>query len=172
MTKFLATAFLLLALSSCKKVEKIIDGYFETKRIERNCARVAIDLLDLQSRLATNINNKRNYFFNTIENEALRQYKVQSLKSNLQDTKDIMKLEQNIFDALKREPIISGCLNMISNASCSTRKPTLEMECNRSITRLYLIRKLLSSKIKKFFPTKYLEKIKLEQELIKNQFQN
>lgn len=172
MSKFLVTVFLLLVLSSCKKIENIIDVYFETKRIERSCARVVIDLLDLQSRLATNTNQNRNYFFNANENKVLAQYEIQSLKSNLQNANKITKLENVIFDALKSEPIISGCLNMISNASCSTRKPALEMECNRSIARLYLIRKMLSSKIREFFPTKYLEKIKKEQELIKNQFQS
>lgn len=172
MTKIL---ILFLLLTSCKKIEVLIDSYFENKRAQRICARVVIDFTDLQYRLKKESNKNRNFLLSVEENQQLKKLEVQSTFDDLKknsDMESMMNLEERVFQTLKDEPIISGCLESISNSSCEKKEPAIKMECIRSIVSLYQIERLLSSQIINFFPDDYLKRIREERDMLKTLNQN
>ena len=171
------TRLLLLCLlfTSCKKIEVLIDSYFEKRRIQRICARVVIDFLDLQYRLKKETNKNRNYLLSPKEKKQLKKFEVQSIFEELKKSdnpKPIMELEEKVFQTLKNEPVISGCIKSISNSPCKNKESIIKMECIRSIVNLYQIERLLKSEIINFFPDDYLKRIKAEREMLKTLNQN
>ena len=172
MTKIL---ILFLLLTSCKKIEVLIDSYFENKRTQRICARVVIDFLDLQYRLEKESKNTRNFLLSAGETEQLKKLEVQSIFDDLKknnDIKSMIELEEKVFQTLKSEPIISGCLDFVSSSSCEKKEPAIKIECIRLMVRLYQIESLLNSEIINFFPDDYLKRIKEEREILKTLNQN
>ena len=166
---------LLLLFTSCRKIEVLIDSYFDNKRTQRICARVVIDFLDLQHRLEKETNKNRNYLLSSKEKKQLKNLDIQSVFEVLKKTNNtnrMIELEENVFQVLKNEPIISGCLKSISTSSCSKKEPIIKMECIRSKVRLYQIERLLTSEIINFFPDDYLIRIKAEREALKTLNQN
>ena len=64
-------------------------------------------------------------FYSLGETEQLKKLEVQSIFDDLKknnDIKSMIELEEKVFQTLKSEPIISGCLDFVSSSSCDKKE--------------------------------------------------